>query len=77
MGVPLTSNQCLACKHLLGFREAPGETEEGLPPDTVVYCEAFPNGIPDRITEGFDHTKPFRGDHGIRFESRTPLELVK
>jgi hypothetical protein len=64
------------CKHLLGFREVPGG-EEGFPPDTVVYCEAFPEGIPDKITEGFDHTKSFRGDHGIRFEPRTPLELVR
>lgn len=32
-------------------------------------CVAFPDGIPDQILfHGFDHRKPFEGDHGIRFE---------
>ena len=32
-------------------------------------CEAFPNGIPDVIyLYGNKHTKPLKGDNGIRFE---------
>lgn len=32
-------------------------------------CDAFPEGVPAAIqTGGFDHRKPNRGDHGIRFE---------
>ena len=34
-------------------------------------CRAFPQGIPIAILSGkFDHSKPYRGDHGIRFEAR-------
>jgi len=36
--------------------------------DLTVGCEAFPEGIPDAIfLGGFDHRRPFEGDHGIRF----------
>jgi hypothetical protein len=77
MGEPEVSGQCFACKHFRDMRVAPCEMEEDIAPDVVVYCEAFPDGIPDAITKGRDHSKPFRGDHGIRFEPRTPLELVK
>ncbi len=32
-------------------------------------CKAFPMGIPEKIIVGeHDHTKPFKGDGGIRFE---------
>lgn len=32
-------------------------------------CEAFPEGIPEAIWVGsYDHTKPFFGDGGIRYE---------
>ena len=35
-------------------------------------CKAFPDGIPEKILTGeHDHTKPFKGDNGIRFE---PIE---
>jgi hypothetical protein len=34
-------------------------------------CRAFPQGIPKEILEGKDHTEPFKGDNGIRFE---PIE---
>jgi len=34
-----------------------------------VTCRAFPAGIPEEIfLNGFDHRKPYPGDHGIRFE---------
>ena len=58
------SEQCLICKHL--HRDAPGMS--------AIHCDAFPSPdvIPiDILIEGFDHTKPFLGDHGIRFE---PIE---
>jgi hypothetical protein len=32
-------------------------------------CAAFPDGIPLEIWRGLnDHTKPFAGDNGIRFQ---------
>jgi len=41
----------------------------GNEPDERLACEAFPDGIPDEIAYGdVDHTKPYPGDHGIRFE---------
>ena len=36
--------------------------------DFTVACDAFPEGIPDAIWEGFDHRHPFEGDNGIRFD---------
>lgn len=36
-------------------------------------CLAFPKGIPDEILTGKnDHSKPFKGDHGIRYEKGEP-----
>ena len=51
---------CEECKHI--------RDEKG-----YIVCDAFPDGIPDAIyQDGFDHTKPYPGDHGIRFEPMTP-----
>ena len=34
-------------------------------------CAAYPDGIPREIlTMEVDHHKPYKGDHGIRFEKR-------
>jgi hypothetical protein len=53
---PHVSVQCLGCKHFLF---------EGL------SCDAFPEGIPREIVEGkFDHSAPYEGDGGIRYEPR-------
>jgi len=50
---------CLDCKHF---------HKEWTTPRT---CGAFPKGIPAKIYfESADHTKPFRGDKGIRFEGQ-------
>jgi hypothetical protein len=50
------TKQCLHCQQLRGRSE-------------VIRCRAFPRGIPEAILGGlFDHTKPYAGDHGIRFE---------
>ena len=50
------SVQCATCKNI-GYS---------------LTCEAFPEGIPEEIQQGkHDHTQPFPGDNGIRFE---PIE---
>jgi len=49
--------QCIDCRHL-DRSKAPERT-----------CPAFPNGIPKDIWKGeIDHTKPYPGDSGVRFE---------
>lgn len=46
---------CIDCKHYIFGKGA--------------RCVAFPEGIPDEIyIDGFDHTKPYFNDGGIRFE---------
>jgi hypothetical protein len=48
--------QCTGCRHL------PEDGED-------MSCPAFPAGIPDEILLGLhDHTEPYPGDRGIRFE---------
>lgn len=38
-------------------------------------CDAFQRGIPDEIWNGKnDHTEPYPGDLGIRFERRKPKQ---
>ena len=52
------------CKHFLGVRYL-GEFEDS----EVVYCSAFPDGIPSEIAYGDNlHLTPFPGDHGIQFK---------
>lgn len=49
---------CTRCKHFDQINFVAG-----------LYCDAFPEGIPDDIARGeVIHTKPYPGDHGIRFE---------
>ena len=50
--------QCARCVHNLS--------------DTVsIRCRAFPLGIPVEIYAGaFDHSFPYRGDRGIRYQER-------
>lgn len=53
--IPIYSPICTLCKHL----HLDGER----------ICTAFPGGIPLEIWRGEnDHTEPWPGDHGIRFE---------
>lgn len=48
-----SSDQCISCKH---YR-------------MLLKCKAYPDGIPvDIITGKHDHTKPFPGDNGVRYE---------
>ena len=57
------------CKHFIG---AIGEDEV----EQVVVCAAFPDGIPFEIAYGVNlHTKPFEGDHGIRYEKASNLSV--
>lgn len=54
-------SSCIRCKNLGKFKD--GET----------VCKAFPGGIPPEIWLGKNnHTKPYRGDHGIQFEKLQP-----
>jgi hypothetical protein len=56
---------CVGCKHLNPAQEW-GNGK----------CAAFPDGIPDEIwVKGFDHTKPYPGDHGIRFEAKAEAAI--
>lgn len=49
---------CLYCKHF--------DTEK----QTGLSCEAFPERIPDKITQSqFDHRKAYPNDNGIRFKA--------
>ena len=50
----ITISQCARCVHKRGGKAA---------------CTAFPKGIPGAILRGdHDHTQPYPGDNGIRFE---------
>jgi len=47
--------QCVGCRHF---------GHEGW------KCKAYPDGIPEPILTGeHDHTEPYPGDNGIRFEA--------
>ena len=53
--------KCMSCKHYVVY---PRDDMRGCP-----YCDAFPKGIPSKIWwEEIDHTAPFPGDHGLRYE---------
>jgi hypothetical protein len=40
-------------------------------------CDAFQNGIPDQIAQGFNtHRMPFPGDGGIQFEAIEQSNLI-
>jgi hypothetical protein len=49
--------------HFIGVRNDGDETTER------VVRKAFPDGVPRDIAYGDNpHTKPYRGDHGVRYE---------
>lgn len=53
----VTPPQCSVCKNLTS--------------DVEWTCKAFPRGIPGDILVGnFDHTNPYPGDNGVRFEPK-------
>ena len=48
-------SQCLACRYFI--------------PTEKFTCFAFPAGIPAEVFENrHDHTRPYLGDNGIRYE---------
>ncbi len=58
--------QCIWCRH---FNRGRGRG--------VYTCSAFPEGIPDPIIDGkFDHSLPYQGDNGIRFEKMDISKLT-
>jgi hypothetical protein len=70
---------CAMCVHYRGLTPAPLEPDTvAVASDVLNTCAAFPDGIPDAITEGeTDHVSPYPGDHGIQFDPMTnagPLE---
>ena len=67
MGAPYIPTQCSKCKHFTGMVLI--DAGEDMEADALPSCKAFEKGIPDAIADGeFDHTKPYKGDNGIRFE---------
>lgn len=62
MTSPMIAVQCDNCKNNLWFKARL----------KTLHCKAFSEGIPTEIlSDSFDHTNPFPGDNGIRFE---PIE---
>jgi hypothetical protein len=62
----MTSGLCIHCRHL---DPSSGEGE-------VPRCLAFPNGVPAAFLFGDDdHTSPYPGDRGIRFEEDPSFPL--
>lgn len=59
--------QCADCKH-----RTPGQVNSL----EELACDAFPDGIPQAILElEHDHTQPYTGDHGIRYEPRDGIDV--
>ena len=59
---------CSGCAHLRPRGDDPAEP---------LRCEAYPDGIPTAIlTSEADHREPYAGDHGVRFEPRTPADAA-
>jgi hypothetical protein len=47
---------CWACARRLGLND-----------EWRQVCEAFPDGIPIAIQQGYDHRREYPGDHGLTF----------
>jgi len=54
MSEPLIGYKCTECAHIRADYS----------------CAAFPGGMPAAIFNGFDHSNPLAGDHGIQFAAR-------
>lgn len=65
---------CDSCAHL---KTTPNPDHTGESPYTmeIMFCPAFPDGVPEDIYPGgFDHRLPYPGDNGIRFELKSGRE---
>lgn len=55
------------CKHF--WKGKPTFKQDEAAECDIVWCSAFPGGIPDEIAwEDNLHTEPYPGDHGIQYE---------
>jgi hypothetical protein len=67
---------CSYCERIKDLGRGRRENE---PDKGFIYessCEAYPNGIPNLIYNGFwDHRKPFEGDGGKMFLNREIITL--
>jgi len=69
VSAPPNADTCLVCIHYQGDKLVNDPTDPNLEPDHILYCKAFPDGIPADITDGIvEHKRKFAGDHGIQFE---------
>jgi hypothetical protein len=63
---------CLNCLHLRDQR-VDLESDVVITDSDVETCDAFPDGIPELILGGTEnHSRPYPGDRGIRFEPVNP-----
>lgn len=54
---------CAYCNNLTPLTEGTAQK------NSLLTCKAFPGGIPADIISGkIEHTRPYSGDKGIRFE---------